>query len=97
MLLAMPHTSQTGVMDFMRILEKVYRFKYASNVTSYHSTGFSVHAIKKYKEKLLQSGLCFCIVEEVQPENGRHIRKLTFSSCYPQSEGLTFPGGLISN
>ena len=24
-------------------------------------------------------------------------RKLTFSSCNPQSEGLTFPGGLIKD
>ena len=77
--------------------KKNYKFKYARNVTSYHSTGFSVHAIKRYKEELLQSGLCFCIVEEIEPENGRHMRKLTFSSCNPQSEGLTFPGGLISN
>tara|TARA_B110000003_G_C16515331_1_gene482802 strand:- start:18 stop:548 length:531 start_codon:yes stop_codon:yes gene_type:complete len=57
--------------------------------------GFPRHDLKNKKRKLLQKDICFCIVDEVAPANGRFIREVVFANCDPAVMGLTFVGGPI--
>ncbi|HCK04448.1 MAG TPA: hypothetical protein DHV86_06790 [Methylophilaceae bacterium] len=55
--------------------------------------GFPRHDLKNKKRQLLQKDICFCIVDEVAPSNGRFIREVVFANCDPAVMGLTFVGG----
>jgi hypothetical protein len=55
--------------------------------------GFPRHDIKIKKRKLIQKDICFCIVDEVAPVNGRILREVVFANCDPAVIGLTFVGG----
>ena len=72
---------------------KEFKFDYNPSPASYNVTGFPTYAIDKWKKKLLEKGINFCIVDEVEPVNKTIVREVIFSSCSPESVGLTFTGG----
>lgn len=55
--------------------------------------GFPCPDLKNKKRKLIQKDICFCIVDEVAPVNGRILREVVFANCDPAVIGLTFVGG----
>ena len=57
--------------------------------------GFPLHHLKNKKRQLLQKNICFCIVDEVTPVNGRFIREVVFANCDDEVIGITFVGGPI--
>ena len=74
---------------------KNFNFKYNPTTTNFFSTGFSLGSIEKYKRKLLEREINFCIVEEIFKEKGKHIiREVTFSSSNGPSLGNQFVGGI---
>ena len=74
---------------------KNFNFKYNPTTTNFFSTGFSLGSIERYKRKLLEREINFCIVEEIFKEKGKHIiREVTFSSSNGPSLGNQFVGGI---
>ena len=74
---------------------KNFNFNYNSATTNFFSTGFFLGSIEKYKKKLLEKEIKFCIVEEVFKEKDKPIiREVTFSSSNGPSLGNQFVGGI---
>ena len=74
---------------------KNFKFKYNAATVNFFSTGFSLGAINKYKQKLLENRIKFCVVEEIFKEKGKPIiREVTYSSTNGSSLGRQFIGGI---
>ena len=74
---------------------KNFKFKYNPATVNFFSCGFALGAINKYKEKLLEKGIKFCIIEEVFKKKGKSIiREVTYSSSNGPSLGRQFFGGI---
>jgi hypothetical protein len=72
-----------------------FKFKYNPATVNFFSCGFTLGAINKYKKKLLENGIKFCIIEEVFKKKGKSIiREVTYSSSNGPSLGRQFIGGI---
>ena len=72
-----------------------FKFKFNPATVNFFSCGFTLGAINKYKEKLLEKGIKFCIIEEVFKKKGKSIiREVTYSSSNGPSLGRQFIGGI---
>jgi len=71
---------------------KEFGYMYNSATVSYNAIGFPTQFLDKIKAKLIKKEVKFCIVDEVDEDPTRIIRKVTYPSD-SDAFGLTFVGG----
>ena len=72
---------------------KEFGYKYNPIITSYNATGFPLHMLNKVKDKLINCNKEFCILDEVDEDPSRIIRKVVFTTFDSNAKDLTFIGG----